>query len=345
MALAILVFTASADAGSRSEARRIAPTRTLADCSCYDVSVVDVRGDRRTPVFRNAARGWNLFDLSPNHRKLVFSHEPKLFVASIDGRGRRSLFDGYIHYAVWSPDGRKIAFGPDELHSCSGDALWVVNADGSGAHHVADCAMGVSWSPDSRSLTFASYGGPDVRTGRVATIDADGTAFRVLSTPGQEIVPTWAPRGIWIAYSLRPPHNTIHVVRADGLEEDTVATGWFGSWSPDGRRIAYVQPGRVNGKGVQINSIRIANRDGKRSRLLVKGAVGSPLWSPNGRWIAYGRVINTPCACRSAWDAIRPDGTHQHRLVTFPRDTEVGPIYWSRDSARLFYLHAIAQGE
>ena len=41
--------------------------------------------------------------------------------------------------------------------------------------------LGVAWSPDSRELAFASYAGPDVRTGRVAVVNADGSGFRVLS--------------------------------------------------------------------------------------------------------------------------------------------------------------------
>ena len=346
LTVTVLTLLASADARPGQVAGAGTASRALTDCACYDVSVVDVRGNRRTTLFSNVTRGWNLFDLSPNHRRIVFTHDPKLYVASITGSGVRTLFDAYIHFAVWSPDGTKIAFGPDEPHSCSGDSLWVVNADGSDAHHVADCALGVAWSPDSRELAFASYAGPDVRTGRVAVVNADGSGFRVLSTPANEIWRiTWSPRGNWIAYSLFRPHNTVHVVRADGVEEDTVATGWFGSWSPDGNRIVYTRTGRLNDKGAPINTIRMMNRDGKRGRVLVRGPVDGATWSPNGRWVAYVRGVQQGCGCRVALDAIRPHGTGQHRLVTFPRNTDVGPIYWSRDSARILYLHAVALGE
>ena len=113
-----------------------------------------------------------------------------------------------------------------------------------------------------------------MRTGRVAVVNADGSGFRVLSTPANEIWRiTWSPRGNWIAYLLFRPHNTVHVVRADGVEEDTVATGWFGSWSPDGNRIVYTRTGRLNDKGAPINTIRMMNRDGKRGRVLLRGPV------------------------------------------------------------------------
>ena len=40
--------------------------------------------------------------------------------------------DGVAVQPVWSPDGRRIAYG-----NLSGDGIWIMNADGSGAHRIA----------------------------------------------------------------------------------------------------------------------------------------------------------------------------------------------------------------
>jgi TolB protein len=339
----LLAIAATPAAGAQPAAPTRASAR-LQDCSCYDVSVVSVRGGRSRTLLRNqGVRGWNLFDLSPDRRRLVFSKDPKLYVAAINGRGKHALVDGYIYSARWSPDGSKIAFGMNvDSRSCSGEGLWVVNGNGSGLHKIADCTIDPAWSPDSHQLAFASYTG-DANTGRVAVANADGTGFRTLSTPAREIFSiTWSPRGDWVAYSLLRPHETIHVVRADGLEEDTVATGEFGSWSPDGKRIAYTH--RDRGTKSPVNSIRIMNRDGKRGRVLISGLVSRPVWSPTGRWIAYFRSLRSPCECHTTLDALRADGSGSHRLTISPANSEFGPVYWARDGSRMFFTHAVQTG-
>jgi TolB protein len=296
-------------------------------------------------LLRNqGARGWNLFDLSPDLKQTVFSKEPRLYVANITGSGEHALVDGYIYSARWSPDGSKIAFGMNvNSRACSGEQLWVINRDGSGLHKIADCTIDPAWSPDSRRLAFAAYSGPNI-AGRLVIANADGSGFRIVSTPAQEIFSiTWSPRGEWIAYSLVRPHNTIHVVRADGLEEDTVGTGSFGSWAPDGRQIAYThldQRGTVS----SASSIRVMNRDGKRGRVLVRGLVGSPTWSPNGRWIVYVRALKSQCSCHTTLYAVRADGSDDHRVTISPPNSEFGTVYWSSDSRRIIYLHAVQSG-
>jgi len=302
-AASLLVLTAAAATGGAEARRSAALSGAVMDCGGCDVSAVGVdgRGDRLL-LSNQGLRGWDLFDLSPDRRGVVFSKDPHLYVAHTTGRGKRTLASGYINYARWSPDGRMIAYGLNETHSCSGESLWVINADGSDPHQVADCAMQISWSPDSRRLAFASYSGPNTN-GRVAVVNADGSGYRTVSTPGVEIFDvTWALRGDWIAYDLLSTQGTVHVVRADGREEDTVGSGVFGGWSPDGRRIAYVHIDRTgSGKNAGRSSIRVMNRDGKRGRVLVRGLVGySIAWSRNDGSHTCGRREATATAARGS---------------------------------------------
>lgn len=213
-----------------------------------------------------------------------------------------------------------IAFGLGD--SCSGDALWVINADGSDAHPVAS-TLQPSWSPDSRRLVFVSYSGLN-STGDVAVVNVDGSGYRPISTPGPGVFDlTWAPRGAWIAYDVFL-RRVVRVVRADGAEEYTVASGSFGAWSPDGRRIAYLHRG----------SLRIVNRDGKRGRLVVRGLAGDPVaWSPNGKWITYVHETPKPCPdgrnCLTSLYVVDANGERSHALSPVDANVYYGRTYWS----------------
>ena len=73
--------------------------------------------------------------------------------------------------AAWSPDGRRIAF---DYH----DAIYVVNADGSGLLRLAHNAYAFhSWSPDGRKLIFARLPG-------LWVMNADGSGQRNLTRDG-----------------------------------------------------------------------------------------------------------------------------------------------------------------
>ena len=85
--------------------------------------------------------------------------------------------------ARWSPDGRWIAF--DQVNRPGGaHDLFLVHPDGTGLRMIPTatgdngscCAQ---WSPDSRSLIYAS--GPSNRDTHLWTVNIDGTGVRRLA--------------------------------------------------------------------------------------------------------------------------------------------------------------------
>jgi Tol biopolymer transport system component len=131
--------------------------------------------------------------------------------------------------AVWSPDGRLIAFSRTEpsLDPGPNAQIWVMRADGTGAHQVTDAtfahdATQPAWSPDGTRIAYTEGGEPGGTAG-VAVVDLDGSAARQLTacTFGScqrfPTNPVWSPDASAIAVLMQQAQLT----RADIALVDT----------------------------------------------------------------------------------------------------------------------------
>jgi len=173
-------------------------------------------------------------------------------------------------HPVPSPDGRQIVFG--RL-----GGLWVMPPNGRTVRLVAVNSQDPAWSPDSRTIAYASV---DVRGGRhgIRVVGADARGDHLLIA-GDAAAPAWSPDGRSLAFVRR--QNAIVVVRG-GREQVVAAGGDLLSplvWSVDGRWLAYTA--KPAGPGV----ISLVRADGRRHRIVDEG--WKPAWSPGGRLIAY----------------------------------------------------------
>jgi Tol biopolymer transport system component len=253
-------------------------------------------------------------DDPPPGRLLVLDREagtqrPSVSIVRADGTGRREIASAVD--AAFSPDGRRVA-----LVLAGAQHLGVVDL-GTGVvrpvplPRVSPDSAGpesVDWAPDGRRLVFTR----PTRAGEeppweLAIVGLDGRGWRVLvrSQAGRPLLGArWSPDGRWIAYSrgesvielVRPDRTRRH--RRFGRRDETFARQ--PSWSPDGRRLAFV---------IDDEPTRVATLDlrGGRPRRVAPGSF--PVWSPDGRRIVY-------FALRAGTDPvmIRPDGTDPRRL-------------------------------
>lgn len=102
------------------------------------------------------------------------------------------------------------------------------------------------------------------------------------------------------------------------------------NWSPDGQRLTFTADGLIGGTGIYVmtadGSIVFAR--------LGNGTETSPVWSPDGQWIAFDFRTNAPI--RENIYKMRPDGTERQQL-TFDVGSDYSPA-WSPDGDWLAFV-------
>jgi Tol biopolymer transport system component len=185
---------------------------------------------------------------TPDGRQLVFSRcimgdHCAIYSIRVDGTHLRALTRLHavadIRAAV-SPDGRQIAFSRFQANGIISQ-VYVMNADGSGAHAVTPPALegvGPDWSPTGKLITFTSN---CCRPGsNVYVMHPDGTGIRRLTHtpfPHNSFLSAYAPQGdrIVFASDRRYPDfccNDLFVMRSNGTRQTLVHTGLTGVLSP-----------------------------------------------------------------------------------------------------------------
>ena len=144
---------------------------------------------------------------------------------------------------IWSPDGRRIAFG-GTLAGKSG--IYTVPADGSGKPELlvaADTsAAPTSWAPDGRRLVYLSTGS-DHRSRLWSVTLPDGVSSPLHDTPYTEEDGRVSPDGRWIAYvSNESGANEIYLQPFPGPGGKVRVSTHGGDrprWSRSGRELYY----------------------------------------------------------------------------------------------------------
>lgn len=256
---------------------------------------------------------------SPDGRYLAFlsnrleESQPQLYILPLNGGEARPLTDlkGTFLGFEWSPDGRKIAFC---LRRKDADAL-EREADeqkkklGVVARHITRAIYklnGAGYLPAEKAHIWVV----DVTTGEAAPL-----------TTGDydEGPPRWSPDGANLLFTANrspdPDFNEdaveLYTLPATGGEMRLIpahdGSKAAPSYSPDGRRIAYL--GRQYKESWWQNScLYVVSAEGGEARNLTAGAdlhlanmtngdiysgsgVDGPHWSPDGRWLYVGATV------------------------------------------------------
>lgn len=276
------------------------PARTRRDYrSNYypqDIWVADADGTNARRVYtatrnvrlRQIFFGSFIFRFSPNGRYVAhrdygsdYGSTFDYVVTSVDGSGSNPLRgedETKMHgFYGWSSNGRHLAYStyadPDR-HS-----LWIANGDGSNAVMIAESDADrrgppIGWSPDGKHIayTVTTWHPDNPDNPPIMYTEAEiGYHGRVAHTNGD------ISHEVWVAHT-------------DGSSPMKIADGWFDSWSPDGRLLAY-RAGIdyrydglfiVNDVATRDGEVWVVESDGSNPVLLTENVLassGSVTWS------------------------------------------------------------------
>jgi TolB protein len=193
----------------------------------------------------------------------------------------------YEREAVFSPDGRRIAF-VSQRDEPGGSDIFVATLNGERLEDVRNLTpraagstgldVTPAWSPDGTKIAFASN--RDGSDFKLWVMNADGSDARQLTSAGSsaDVLPSWSPDGTLIAFQRRSgAAYRVGLLPAAGGNPaffDFDGDAYAPAWSPDGERIAFV--GRI-GSEYDIHT-RSPSGAGPVTRIVHPGADRNPAW-------------------------------------------------------------------
>jgi Tol biopolymer transport system component len=332
---------------------RFVPTGGLKPATRYSITLLAGFQDATGRVLRNDRR----LTFTTRPARLVFSRPEasntdvlaprNLWVATAEGTGQRAITRdrlGVLFVAV-APDGERVAYSAPETGTPNASGLWIAKLDGTGRRKIdgdADGAiLGLGWSPRGDLIAYERRSVIGLRgelgRPRILAIRADGGGAGLLYGRGDEAgsLPVWSPDGrrLIVADPARGGRTIIDpaggsvAIPGHGINS--------GSWSPDGRLVAFSDSGSPEGG---TSAIRVADVDGRIVADLGRAGFSdsAPVWSPDGRWIA---VVGHDDEGRTGIWLLDPNGGPSRPVLVSPGEhgAQYTPPVWAPGAVSLAF--------
>ncbi|HVS83087.1 MAG TPA: S9 family peptidase [Pyrinomonadaceae bacterium] len=241
----------------------------------------------------------------------------------------------------WSPDGKRIA--------CLATAdnrygIWVVPIDGSRPRFVAGvqetnffityAGEPFAWSPDSKSIAYISASVEPAFDKHYGDRQTDPLVIDRIQYKSRTSFSDNLRTHIWITDVENPEPRKL----TSGLAYDHAL-----SFSPRGDEIAFVSNHELDPDAVNNSDIFAVDLHGQVRQITnTRGCEYEPVWSPDGKWIAYTAtkrdVTTIDSVAEDAHVWITDPGGGNRQELSVALDRRARAPRWSRDSKWIFFL-------
>ena len=262
---------------------------------------------------------------------------------------RQITFTGREGGPVWSPDGSQLAF-VSRRHDGPGQ-VYLLNMSGGDARKVTDLPVGVfglKWFPDGNRLAFAANILPEYEGDwdKHRELQKEMSESKVTAKVTENVMYRFWDR--WLTDGYYP--RLFSVDLEDGAVTDLMpnTTNFFGMMggvsydiSPDGRQIAVSQnvtPPPYENTNYDI-FLLATDGSGEMTNITPDNPAtdSSPVYSPDGRSILYGRQNITHFYADRMVMVVYDIATGTHRELTADIDLSCQSWFWSADSQTIFF--------
>ena len=265
-----------------------------------------------------------------------------IHLAGADGDGKpRQLTRGdkSCDDPQWSPDGQWIAFVSGRAGKKN---LWAIKPGGGEAQQLTDVKTAVGtfkWSPDGKWLAFTALDAPTAEEEKASREKNDARVVdENIKMSRLHVIPFTAPPRVQREARVLTPGNF-------SVGSGSRAGRAPFDWSPDGKTIVFSHtrtPRPDDWPSADLSLIDVAS-GAVKPLASTKAAEYSPLYSPDGKWIAYVASDNPPTWPGVGKVQVVPSsgGDPQPLADTadgFGRYSEL--IGWSADGGKLYFTEA-----
>ena len=292
--------------------------------------------------------------ISPDGRQIVYSRgwvnklndsrESSIWIMNSDGSKNRFLLDGSS--PKWSPDGSRIAYTASG--EPRGSQIFVRWMDAEGAvsqiTRVEKSPGGISWAPDGNSLAFSML----VPQPNHWKVDMPSRPEGAKWTADPTIIERFKwrqdrqgiqERGYTHLFTVPATGGTARQITSGNYNHGG-GRGGGGSWTPDGKEILFsatrLEEAEYQYRKSDIFAVNVAN--GSIRQLTHRdGPDGSPVVSPDGRWVAYtGYDWTMQTYIESRLHIMGIDGSNP-RIISDSLDRSPGGLRWANDGSGVYF--------
>jgi dipeptidyl aminopeptidase/acylaminoacyl peptidase len=281
--------------------------------------------------------------------KTANTSKHQIYLVPIGGGEPRLLPTNESDQPRWSPDGKRLAYISDSQ-------VWTIDVASGEKKKITSISTGADapvWSPDGKWIAFTSEVYPE------CTND-DCNAQRVKAAEESKVKAKVADRLLYRHWKTWKEGKRSHilVVSIDGGAAQDLTPGDYDAppfslggppeyaFSPDSKELAFTRNTDKDAALSTNNDLFIVAVTGGEARRITesnRGADSSPVYSPDGRYIAY-RTQPRAGFEADRWQLMLYDRqTNKARSLTEPFDLQVESLAFSPDSKKI-YLTAGERG-